>query len=213
MNGSKEADLMIAVMLYAVRCLGEGDQQSLREMGLGPRELDALRDLEMADLYRFGALRAHCVAISIDREVFWPLLSRLQDARDSEELQRDLVRRDAPLDMMRRLFGMGSREYTRLRRALAVEPAVGRPPDPDEETAHRLWRAIDAAMAVRDGQELLPAHYLQICETSGASLRSVWRCAQRWADYAPPVDRRSTAVMATGARSAGASTTPPASST
>lgn len=176
---------MIAVMLYAVRCLGDGDQQSLREMGLGPRELDALRDLEMADLYRFGALRAHCVAISIDREVFWPLLSRLKDARQSEELQRDLVKRDAPLDMMRRLFGMGSREYTRLRRALAVEPTVGRPPEPDEETAHRLWREIDAASAGRDGPELLPGQYLDICETTGASLRSVWRYAQRWADYAP----------------------------
>ena len=204
---------MIAVMLYAVRCLGEGDQQSLREMGLGPRELDALRDLEMADLYRFGALRAHCVTIAVDRDVFWPLLSRLQDARQSEELQRDLVKRDAPLDMMRRLFGMGSREYTRLRQALAVEPAVGRPPEPDEETAHRLWRAIETAMAAREGMDLLPVHYLQICETTGASLRSVWRCAQRWADYAPPVDRRSTAVKAPGARSPGAPTTPSSPST
>lgn len=204
---------MIAVMLYAVRCLGEGDQQSLREMGLGPRELDALSDLEMADLYRFGALRAHCVTITIDCDVFWPLLSRLQDARQSEELQRDLVKRDAPLDMMRRLFGMGSREYTRLRRALAVEPAVGRPPEPDEETAHRLWRAIETAMAGRDGYELLPIHYLQICETTGASLRSVWRCAKRWADYTPPVDRRSAAAKASGSKSPATSTTPPAPST
>jgi len=201
---------MIAVTLYAVRCLGDGDQQALREMGLGPRELDALRDLEMADLYRFGALRAHCVVISIDRELFWPLLSRLQDARNSEELQRDLVQRDAPLDMMRRLFGMGSREYTRLRRALAVDPAVGRPPEPDEETAHQLWRAIEAAMADRNGHALLPAHYLQICETTGASLRSVWRCVQHWSDYAPPGERRSSTAQPSDSRSTGSSTTPPA---
>jgi hypothetical protein len=207
MNGSKEADLMIAVMLYAVRCLGDGDQQSLREMGLGPRELDALRDLEMADLYRFGALRAHCVAISIDREMFWPLMSRLQDARHSEELQRDLVRRDAPLDMMRRLFGMGSREYTRLRRALAVEPTVGRPPEPDEETALRLWRAIEAVSADRDGHALLPVDYLRLCDATGASVRCVWRYVQRWADYAPPAERLSAASKASGSRSPMSSTT------
>ena len=48
MSGAKESDLVTAVLLYAVRCLAEGDQQSLREMELGPREVEALRALEMA---------------------------------------------------------------------------------------------------------------------------------------------------------------------
>lgn len=189
MNGAKESDLVTAVLLYAVRCLAEGDQQSLREMGLGPRELDALRGFEMADLYRLGALKAHCVAISIDRDVFWPLIAHLQSARQSEEVQRDLIRRDAPLDMMRRLFGMGSREYTRLRRILAVQPAVGRPPEPDEDTAHQLWRAISSEQDACDGEELAAAQYLRISQGTGASMRCVWRHAQRWSDYTPSPGR------------------------
>ena len=191
MNGAKESDLVTAVILYAVRCLAEGDQQSLREMDLGPREIDALRGFDMADLYRLGALKAHCVAISIDRDVFWPLVANLQSARQSEELQRDLVQRDAPLDMMRRLFGMGSREYTRLRRILAVQPAVGRPTELDEDAAHQLWRAIAAEQDASDGEELAPAQYLRISQATGATLRSVWRHVERWEDYIPSPRRGS----------------------
>jgi hypothetical protein len=185
MNSAKESDLVTAVLLYAVRCLAEGDQQALREMGLGPREIDALRGFEMADLYRLGALKAHCIEISIDRDVFWSLIAHLQSARHSEEVQRDLIQRDAPLDMMRGLFGMGSREYTRLRRILAVQPAVGRPPEPDEDTAHCLWRAIAAEREASDEDDLAPIQYLRISEATGASLRCVWRHAQRWSDFTP----------------------------
>ncbi|GAB5415715.1 MAG: hypothetical protein Cons2KO_33180 [Congregibacter sp.] len=185
MSGAKESDLVTAVLLYAVRCLAEGDQQSLREMELGPREVEALRAIEMADLYRLGALKTHCVAISVDRDVFWPLIANLQSARHSEEMQRDLIRRDAPLEMMRCLFGMGSREYTRLRRILAVQPAVGRPAEPDEDTAHRLWRAITAEQGACDGEELSPEQYLRVSQATGASIRTVWRHAQRWGDYLP----------------------------
>ena len=189
MNSAKESDLVTAVLLYAVRCLAEGDQQALREMGLGPREINALRGFEMADLYRLGALKTHCVEISIDRDVFWPLIAHLQSARQSEEVQRDLIQRDAPLEMMHSLFGMGSREYTRLRRILAVQPAVGRPPEPDEDTAHQLWRVISAEQDASEEGELSPTKYLRISETTGTSLRSVWRHVQRWSDYTPSMGR------------------------
>ncbi|MFT6665079.1 MAG: hypothetical protein ACJA05_001935, partial [Porticoccus sp.] len=42
MSSNKEADLTTAVLLYAMRCLAEGDQQALRAMNFGPKELDAL---------------------------------------------------------------------------------------------------------------------------------------------------------------------------
>ncbi|MEQ8692297.1 MAG: DUF2857 domain-containing protein [Pseudomonadales bacterium] len=189
MNSAKESDLVTAVLLYAVRCLAEGDQQALREMGLGPREIDALRGFEMADLYRLGALKTHCVAINFDRDVFWPLIAHLQSARQSEEVQRDLIQRDAPLEMMRSLFGMGSREYTRLRRILAVQPAVGRPPEPDEDMAHHLWRVISAEQDASEDDELTPMQYLRINETTDASLRSVWRHVQRWSEFTPSIGR------------------------
>ena len=52
MSSNKEADLTTAVLLYAMRCLAEGDQQALRAMNFGPKELDALKEMNLADLYR-----------------------------------------------------------------------------------------------------------------------------------------------------------------
>jgi len=181
--GTKEADLVTAVLLYAMRCLAEGDQHALRAMQFGPKEIEELRGLDLADLYRVGSLQAHCLAIRLDRDVFWPMIANLRATREAEELQRDLIQADAPLEMMRSLFGVGSREYTRLRRMLALEPAVGRPPEPDEATSHKLWRALSAHLQSDSDEALDPKQYLAVHEESGASMRAIWNLAQRWLEY------------------------------
>lgn len=183
MTGSKEADLVAAVVLYAMRCLAEGDQHALRAMQFGPKEIEALRELTLADLQRVGALQAHCLLITLDRDVFWPMVSHLRATRESEELQRDLIQADAPLEMMRSLFGVGAREYTRLRRMLAPEPAVGRPPEPDEAVSHRLWHALSARLDPDGAGALEPEEYLELQRESGASMRAVWTLVQRWLEY------------------------------
>jgi len=181
--GTKEADLVTAVLLYAMRCLAEGDQHALRGMQFGPKEIEALRELNLADLYRVGSMQAHCLAIRLDRDVFWPMIANLRATREAEEVQRDLIQADAPLEMMRSLFGVGSREYTRLRRMLALEPAVGRPPEPDEETSHKLWRALSAHLQPDADEALDPKQYLAVHVESGAPMRAIWNLAQRWLEY------------------------------
>ena len=111
------------------------------------------------------------------------MIANLRATREAEELQRDLIQADAPLEMMRSLFGVGSREYTRLRRMLALEPAVGRPPEPDEETSHKLWRALSAHLQPDADEALNPKQYLAVHEESGAPMRAIWNLAQRWLEY------------------------------
>lgn len=183
MTETKEADLVTAVMLYAIRCLAEGDLHALRAMRFGPKEIDALRALTLADLYRIGSLNSHCLAIRLNRDVFWPMMSNLCASRETEDLQRDLIQADAPLEMMRRLFGLGSREYSRLRRVLALAPAVGRPPELDQVSSERLWEALSPHLQSASGEGLDAEHYLSVHEASGASLRAIWNVVQRWTDY------------------------------
>jgi len=58
MDSTKEADLVTAVLMYAMRCLAEGDQTALRNMNFGVKEIEALREMRIADLYRIESLRS-----------------------------------------------------------------------------------------------------------------------------------------------------------
>jgi len=185
-TGTKESELVMAVLLYAIRCLAEGDQHALRGMNFGPKEVAALRELNLADLYRAGSLQAHCLAIRLNRAVYWPMLTHLRQQRESETVQRDLIQADAPLEMMRSLFGVGSREYTRLRRLLTVDPSTGRPAEPDEATSHAVWQAWSKRVGEDPSASLTPEDYLALGEDTGASLRAVWNLIQRWAEYGDP---------------------------
>ena len=59
MSSSKEADLTTAVLLYAMRCLAEGDQQALRAMNFGPKELDGSKSFTGIARIRTGS-RVFC---------------------------------------------------------------------------------------------------------------------------------------------------------
>jgi hypothetical protein len=184
MMGSKEAELTSAVMFYAIRCLAEGDQSALRSMNFGPREVEALRDMNIGDLCHIETLRAHCLRIALNRNVYWPMVAHLRQRRESEELQKTLISHDAPLEMMQAFFGMSGREYARLRRMLVVDTVAGRPPEPDEAETQTLWDAWKArADRLTDGA-LPPEEYLTMSEESGVPLRTVWSQTRRWADYA-----------------------------
>ena len=183
MQGTKEADLVIAVLMYAMRCLAEGDQTSLRNMNFGVKEIDALREMRVADLYRIESLRAHCLEIALNRQVYWPMIEHLAEQRTMEDTIQTLISADAPQEMMLILFGLNQRDYTRLRRTLLVDPAVGRPPELDEESSHRLWETWSE---LADGEEtglLAPAQYLDIHRQTGLPMRAIWNQTQRWAQY------------------------------
>ena len=183
MDGTKEADLVTAVLMYAMRCLAEGDQAALRNMNFGPKEIEALREMKLADLYRIESLRAHCLEIALNRQVYWPMIDHLRTQRESEETLQSLIAADAPHEMLQILFGLNARDYGRLRRTLSVDPSVGRPPEPDEENSHRLWQVWSKRVEGDESGLLTPEVYLEIHVETGLSLRAIWNLTQRWAQY------------------------------
>lgn len=183
MQGTKESDLVTAVLMYALRCLAEGDQIALRNMNFGPHEIEALREMTLADLYRVESLRAHCLSIALNREVYWPMMDHLRQQRETEETEQALIAADAPLEMMQTLFGLGAKEYSRLRRTLSVKPSVGRPPEADEESAHRLWHAWSRYVDDEEHEVLSGAEYLELHAETCISMRAIWNLTQRWSQY------------------------------
>ena len=192
MEGTKEADLVTAVLMYAMRCLAEGDQAALRHMNFGVKEIEALREMRVADLYRVESLRAHCLEIALNRQVYWPMIEHLSEQRALEDTIQILISADAPQEMMQVLFGLNQRDYTRLRRTLSVDLAIGRPPELDEASSHRLWEAWSTRVDGEASGLLMPEQYLTIQAETGLSMRAIWNLTQRWAQYGNlngPIDK------------------------
>jgi hypothetical protein len=181
MAATKEADLINAVLRYAIRCLADGDRESLRAMNFGPKEIEALRGMHLADLPRLESLGAHCLEIDLNRDVYWTMVAHLQRERAAEALQHDLIKADAPFEMMQTFFGLSSREYSRLRRVLAAAPAVGRPPEADEASQQTLWDAWTRRRRGSDAELLTPVAYLDLHRETGIGLRAIWNLTRRWA--------------------------------
>lgn len=186
MATTKEADLITAVLLYAIRCLAEADQSALRDLGFGPREIDALQHLNIADLYRIDAIRVHCLRVDLNRDVFCHMVEHIRQLRASEEMQQTLIKADAPQEMMQTLFGLGAKEYTRWRRLLTLKPAVGRPAEPDEAQAHALWTAWKARVKGEEDALLTAEDYLALRAATEVDLRAIWHLTRRWAQYGNP---------------------------
>jgi hypothetical protein len=180
MGRTKEAELTAAVLTYAARCLAEGDHQALRSLNFGTREVEALRSLVLTDLERLGNVHGHCLHVALERESYWLVVGHLRRERELEDIQHALIRADAPFEMMRALFGLDSRAYTGQRSLAGVRPTVGRPPTPDEVTAHRLWDAWQERLAASDSELLLPADYLTLHQETGISPRAIWQLIQDW---------------------------------
>lgn len=183
MSNSKETHLTIAVILYAMRCVTEGDQQALRRLNLGPKELEALMQLKMGDLCGTDALGVSCLNIGLNRQVFWPMLEHLRYQRESVELQRKLLAADAPLEMMQYFFGISAREYGRRRKILTLAPSIGRPRELSETETHALWYAWRDLIQDDGRQTLPPEEIFDLHRRTGINLRSLWTQLQRWEAY------------------------------
>jgi len=183
MISTKEAELITAVLMYAMRCKAEGDQMALRNMNFGPKEIDALDEMNLGDLYHVETLRAHCLKIVLDRETYWLMIEHLRRRHESEDLQKALIGADASFEMMQTFFGMGCREYSRLRRMLAVDATLGRPPEPDEESLEKVWTALQPHSEDLAEGLLAPEVYLEIHQQTGVALRLIWAQTSRWREY------------------------------
>lgn len=180
---SKESDLVTAFALFAARCIAEGDLRKLKELGIGEREAEAIREITVVDLQRLSRkLKGHFLkgVNLVDNDSFWLLLQDLKREREQEALENRLIRADAPMDMMHTLFQMDAHEYAARRRMAELPSAVGRPAEPDEETSHAVWRAWKKRLADTPGAELDPESFLAIHQETGASLRTIWGLIARW---------------------------------
>ena len=174
----KAGEFVMALVIYAMRCVEDGEMDALARMGFGPSDVATLAGLTVGDLKRIERLRSHFVDIKIDREAFGGIIRRIRADGLSTEWEHALIRADAPFEMMRRLFGTTRRTYIKLRQVFGVS-SVGRPREPTEAQAVALWQLIEQRLRAAPCENLAPADYLTISRQCGVPLRTVWRESKR----------------------------------
>ncbi|MCY4142661.1 MAG: STY4526/YPO1902 family pathogenicity island replication protein [Gammaproteobacteria bacterium] len=181
MMKTKEAELTSAVLLYAIRCVAEGDYAALRQMQMGDREIDEMKRIGIRDLYNAGSLRSHCVSIQLNRDVFWSMIRYMRAQTETDDSLQELIDQDAPFELVRNFYGLSTREYTRRRKSGTGLTNAGRPQEPTDEEVDRLWDVWETIEG-RDanGRLSTPARYLQLSEELNIPLRSIWLLTERW---------------------------------
>ena len=174
----KAGEFVVALVIYAMRCVEDGETETLASMGFGPSEITTLASLTFGDLRRIERLRKHCLDIKVDRDAFREIIQRARADGLSTEWEHALIRADAPLEMMRYLFGTTHRAYTKLRQVFGVA-SVGRPREPSDAEAALLWHVLEQRLQESRRYPLPPADYLAISRQCAVPLRTVWRESKR----------------------------------
>ena len=65
----RREDLALAVLVYTMRCVEDGDGETLLEMGFGAEEVERLSRLDLADIRRIGKPIWDCLNIKLNKDV------------------------------------------------------------------------------------------------------------------------------------------------
>ena len=172
-----DSQLAYHVMLYAIQALNDGDFTAIEDLDLTSDEIQQLSQLPVRALKHLSKLSGHFLIVKTDHECFAKMMSHLHHELESEALQDELIRHEAPITMMNSLFGMSSAEYIQRQKVLGVPRCgAGRPPQLAEEDEHRVWRA----WTTQDAGQPETLRYLQVAKETQLPLRALWSLIQSW---------------------------------
>ena len=183
---SSEGSLARAVLDHVRDCLARDDLDRLAALGLRREDVDGLRALPQAALDRLARLVWRGIRLQVNGGDLRRGIDAVQKSLLGETVQRDLIRAGAPRAMMTVLFGMGSREFRRIRADLGVKTGVGRPRTLGEDNEMALWLAMVPYM--RQGRALSPEDYLELQAETRIPVRNIWRFVHEQS-YAAAPDR------------------------
>ena len=172
-----DSQLAYHVMLYAIQALNDGDYAAIEDLDLTPDEIQQLSKLPVRALKHLAKISGHFLIVKTDHECFEKMISHLHLGLESDALQDELIRHEAPITMMNSLFGMSSGEYIQRQKILGVARCgAGRPPQLGEEDEHRVWNAWNA----QNENQPDTHRYLEVAKETQLPLRALWSLIQSW---------------------------------
>ena len=133
-----------AVLSALSKCLNEGNYQLIESMGLSPKVIRKLKNLNLSNTQLLSQAPGHVLSISVDEMALNNYLDYLDKRKQQQELIDALLLADAPSSYMNEQFGIRREEYVRMRTILGMrDPKRGRSslPKAREVIAEALYRA------------------------------------------------------------------------
>ena len=178
---TKEAELNYAVLAFAARCAAEGDLDALTRIGFDLDDIRVIEQIRLPDLHALSASRGHALNIRVDRAALQWLFEHVRRRRTRETLKIELLRFEAPYQMMASFFGMNSHEYAAARQILRMPDARGKPSLKNEQEEQQLWTLwIALADAEHPAKLRREDLWLIVGHEIPSGLRCAWSMIQHW---------------------------------
>lgn len=172
-----------AMMTYVSACLEAGDHAALRAMGLGEAQVRRLAAMTMGELMRSeiagGLTGRPMVRLHVDGDRLDAVLQSVERESARGRLIERCMQAGAPGVMMREMFGVTAKQFRSLQKRHGVALPVGRPAEPDPDTAEAIYTALE-----RLGHRITAVGLLRVAAATGQPLSLIWRETVRHPDLA-----------------------------
>jgi hypothetical protein len=179
---TKEAELNFHIFVYLSRCVAEGDYHALRAFGFDLEDAAFIEQIRLPDLMALCATRSHALNASVDKESLRWLKEHMRRRRNRETLKTELLRAEAPFELMRQLFGMSGKDYAAARLILGQPSGKGRPAlagERDEQLLWHLW--VLCAKADKPSRMRHEDLWLVIGRELDSTICAAWHTVEAWA--------------------------------
>ncbi|MBB6521897.1 STY4526/YPO1902 family pathogenicity island replication protein [Pseudoteredinibacter isoporae] len=148
---------------------------------LSSQELYALSTLTFGQQQYLVERASQFMDVQIDIQKFRACLEELHDHQRRRALEDRYLELGAPLELMRRLFGLNAGEFS-YRRRLLDQGGIGngRPQSCSENDEQQAWRHWQQHSHLDEHQRFLKA-----AESSGLTLRQLWTSIKAYIDQDP----------------------------
>ena len=181
---TKEIDLCLNFFNHVITLYRRNQQRALSELGLEPEQAEFISLLPWVELQKLGRYLWFFTTVRIDSHLLDQSIdTAIASARWISQCV-ELIRADAPRDLMKRYYGMNSQLYAAARE-MHGRQCRGRPRILSDDLQYLLYEEfVRRYQSYGEGVDPLcqPGFFLAIYESLGrkVSLREIWILIQEW---------------------------------
>lgn len=176
MQAQLNTNLILAVWMSGLSAYDRGQRQVWEGLGLPERILAWLSTLPNSKVLEYLAGCDRMVTLKVNESGMVNRRTHMEKQWFLGDKQEALIRFDAPVGLLTRLFGLSAADCAEFRKKRNIPPRTGRPSGLTEEQQHTLWRVWN------DNNRQDPVDRVLAIGRADVPLSSAWQLLSAWMD-------------------------------